>query len=465
MADILIVDDDLMMSETLTDMVERSGHGVVSAYTIGDGIAYIRARPFDVVFLDVHLPDGNGLEALPEIQAASSRPDVVIITGHGNPDGAELAIKNGAWDYIEKPISLKTVALVMQRVLQYREAKKETTPPRVLNRTGIVGGSDRMSWCMDLVAQAAASSISVLITGETGTGKEVIARAIHNNGARATSDFITVDCAALPPTIVESVLFGHEKGTFTGADRHREGLLKQADGGTLFLDEVGELPVEMQKAFLRVLQERSFRPLGSRHEIKSEFRLIAATNRNLEQMVELRQLREDLLYRLKAFTIELPPLRERKEDIKELTIHYNAKICDRYGIDTKGLAPEFMEALMAYGWPGNVREVINTLERVIAVARHEPTLYPIHLPVEIRVKLARSSVNASGDAPGHETVPGGEESAIRTFQAHKRISDQAYLLNLMKHTKHSIKEACRISNLSRSRLHALLKIHEISKFD
>jgi two-component system NtrC family response regulator len=465
MADILIIDDDPVTSETLTDMVKRSGHEAFSAYSISDGIAYIHSRPFDVVFLDVQLPDGNGLDALPEIQAAPSRPEVVIITGFGNPDGAELAIKNGAWDYIEKPISLKTVVLAMQRVLQYREAKKGTIKPRVLNRTSIIGSSDRMSWCMDLVAQAAASSINVLVTGETGTGKELIARAIHSNGARAASNFTTVDCASIPPTIMASVLFGHEKGAFTSADRPREGLLKQADGGTLFLDEVGELPIEIQKAFLRVLQERTFRPLGSSHEVKSDFRLIAATNRNLDQMVELKQFRHDLLYRLKAFTIELPSLRERKGDIKELTIHYNAKICDHYGIDTKGFSPEFIEALMAYEWPGNIREVINTLERVVAVARNEPTLYPIHLPVEIRVNLARSSLNAFGNSQRQDTVSGNDESNIQTFRAHKKIAERAYLLNLMKQANQSIKEACKNSNLSRSRLHALLKIHNISKFN
>jgi two-component system NtrC family response regulator len=464
MADILIVDDDLMTSETLTDMVKRSGHEAFAAYSIRHGVDYIKSRPFDIVFLDVHLPDGNGLEALPEIQAALSRPEVVIITGFGNPDGAELAIKNGAWDYIEKPISMKTAILAVQRVLQYREAKKGAIKTRVLNRAGIVGNSDRMSSCMDLVAQAAASNVNVLITGETGTGKELIARAIHINGARGANNFTTVDCASLPPTIVESVLFGHEKGTFTGADHHREGLLKQADGGTLFLDEVGELPLEIQKAFLRVLQERTVRPLGSRYEIRSDFRLIAATNRNLDQMVALNQFRQDLLYRLKAFTIEIPPLRDRKEDIKELTIHYNAKICDRYGIDTKGFSPEFMEALMAYEWPGNVREVINTLERVVAVARHEPTLYHIHLPVEIRVKLAQSSLNPNGSSTGQDMMPKNDAANIQTFQAYKKNAERAYLQNLMKEANHSIKEACKNSNLSRSRLHALLKIHNISKF-
>lgn len=465
MADILIIDDDLMTSETLTDMVKRSGHEAFYTYKLSDGIDYIHSRPFDVVFLDVQLPDGNGLDALPEIQSAPSRPEVVIITGFGNPDGAELAIKNGAWDYIEKPVSLKTVVLVMQRVLQYREAKKGTIRPRVLNHPSIIGSSDRMSWCMDLVAQAATSNINVLITGETGTGKELIARSIHSNGARATNIFTTVDCASLPPTIVESVLFGHEKGTFTGADRHREGLLKQADGGTLFLDEVGELPLEIQKSFLRVLQERTFRPLGSGCEIKSDFRLIAATNRNLDQMVELKQFRQDLLYRLKAFAIEVPPLRERKGDVKELTIHYNTKICDHYGIDTKGFSPEFIEALMAYEWPGNVRELINTLERVVAVARLEPTLYRMHLPLEIRVKLARSSLNALGNSPQQETVLSSDHSAMQTFHAHKKNAERIYLQDLMKNAKNSIKEACRISNLSRSRLHALLKIHNISKFD
>lgn len=241
--------------------------------------------------------------------------------------------------------------------------------------------------------------------------------------------------------------------------------MKQADGGTLFLDEVGELPLEMQKAFLRVLQERTFRPLGSKREIKSDFRLIAATNRNIDQMVRLKQFRQDLFYRLKAFAIELPPLRQRQEDIKELTMHYIVKICDRYGTEAKGFAPELIDALTAYDWPGNVRELINTLERIVAVARHEPMLYPKHLPVEIRVKVVRSSFKGVGESLSEDMPLHTGEPGDRSFHAYKKNAERTYLLNLMSEAKYSIKEACMISKLSRSRLHALLKIHNLSRPD
>ncbi len=208
--------------------------------------------------------------------------------------------------------------------------------------------------------------MNVLLTGETGTGKEVFARAIHENSARAEHNFVVVDCTALPATLVESVLFGHEKGAFTGADRAQAGLIKQAHSGTLFLDEIGELPLAVQKAFLRVLQEHRFRPVGAKREVESNFRLIAATNRNLEKMVQDGTFRSDLLFRVRTLTVELPPLSARKEDIKELAMYHMARVCERYQIGTKGFSPEFFDALMAYEWPGNVRELVNAMERAVS---------------------------------------------------------------------------------------------------
>ena len=256
----------------------------------------------------------------------------------------------------------------------------------------MVGNCAAIRKCLDIMAEAAQSDASVLIVGETGTGKEVCARAIHDNGPMAARNFVVVDCASLPDTLVESVLFGHEKGAFTGADRSQEGLIRQAHGGTLFLDEIGELPFGLQKTFLRVLQERRFRPVGGKWEVESNFRLVAATNRDLGKLAAEGYFRTDLLFRLTAFTIELPALRERRDDIRDLAVYYMMKICERYTIGTKGFSPEFLEALRAYEWPGNVRELINAMERAIASARHEPTLYPNHLPTEIRAKIARSSV-------------------------------------------------------------------------
>ncbi|HPB38825.1 MAG TPA: sigma-54 dependent transcriptional regulator, partial [Syntrophorhabdus sp.] len=329
MADILIIDDDRDVSDMLVEMVTRMSHRPESSFTLKDARQKILANDYDVIFLDVRLPDGNGLDILPLIKDMSSVPEVIIITGHGDSDSAELAMKSGVWDFIQKPCSLSSMRLVLTRAIQYREKKGlATKPPVLLKKDNIIGNSPSLRACFDLVAQAAQSDINVLITGETGTGKELFARAIHDNSQRADKSFIVVDCAAMPDNLVESTLFGHEKGAFTGADRSREGLIKLAHRGTLFLDEIGELPPLIQKSFLRVLQEHRFRPIGSSGEEQSDFRLIAATNRKLDRMVANGQFRTDLLFRIQALTIELPPLRERKEDIKELTIHYLRKFCE-----------------------------------------------------------------------------------------------------------------------------------------
>ena len=395
MANILIVDDDKAICESLADFIKPMGHNVAYVFRLKEGMEKINTAAFDLVFLDVRLPDGSGLEKLPTIREAASSPEVIIITGEGDPDGAELAIKSGCWDYIQKPLSPKKVALSLKQVLQYREEKTRKKPPLVLKREGIIGHSARLQHYLEIVAKAATTDANVLITGSTGTGKELFARAIHENSPRSDEAFVVVDCAALPQTLIESMLFGHQKGAFTGADKSRQGLIKEADGGTLFLDEVAELPMTVQGTFLRVFQERRFRPVGSRHEYRRDFRLISATNRDISQMAQTGTFRNDLLFRLRAIVIDLPPLRDRTEDIKDLAFHYMAKFCDRFGIGTKGFSPEFLEALMNYSWPGNVRELITAIERVLTIARDEHTLFPIHLPTHIRSQLARASVEPS----------------------------------------------------------------------
>ncbi|MCX5919583.1 MAG: sigma-54 dependent transcriptional regulator [Deltaproteobacteria bacterium] len=464
MAHILIIDDDRLICETISNLVNRLGHQASCAFNLQDGLAAAFSGSFDLVFLDVRLPDGDGLEALPRIQAASSLPEVIIMTGYGDPNGAELAIRHGAWDYIQKPATLDTLTLQLMRALQYREEKKGGQERVALKREGILGHSPKMQACLDLVAQVASSEATVLITGETGTGKELFALAIHKNSRRADRNFVVVDCAALPETLVESILFGHEKGAYTGADRAREGLVLQADGGTLFLDEVGELPLSVQRSFLRVLQERQFRPVGGKTEVKSDFRLIAASNRNLDEMVRQNQFREDLLFRLRAFTIDLPPLRERKEDLRDLVSYYTAELCQRFGIEPKEFSPEFLDLLSAYPWSGNVRELINALERSLISARYERVLFPQHLPTHIRVQLVRSSLEDKGPeespaSPSPQSFPPIHEIRTRVLEE----AEKKYLHDLLSFTRGNISEACRISGLSRSRFYLLLKKHKISK--
>jgi two-component system NtrC family response regulator len=463
MATILIIDDDPLMAESLGRVVGKIGHGVIKATTIAEALKAVRSHEVDIAFCDVHMPDGSGLDILPDIRVAPSAPEVIIITGFGDPDGAELAIKKGAWDYVEKPISVKDVTLSIERALQYREKKKAAVKPVALKTEGIVGKAPKLTSCFDVLAQAAGSDANVLITGETGTGKELFALSIHRNSARAGRNFVVVDCAALPETLVESTLFGHLRGAFTGADKPREGLIKQADGGTVFLDEVGELPASIQKSFLRVLQERRFRPVGGGQEVSSDFRLIAATNRRLEDMVKSGGFREDLLFRLRTIVLDLPPLREAKEDIKDLVVHYVLKFCEQYEIPMKSFSPEFHDVLVAYDWPGNVRELIQALEKAIVSAKEEPVLFPRHLPEHIRVHLARASVlrkrtpSSPAKAPGD--IATGSLAAYREAGLARLEAD--YLETLMRKTSGDISEACRISELSRSRLYALLKRHRI----
>lgn len=468
MAKILIIDDDLGVCLALGSLSERMGQQGVSAHTLTEGLGKVSTAGFDIVFLDIHLPDGNGLEALPKIKGSPSSPEVIIITGEGDPDSAELAIKSGAWDYLQKPLSKEAITLSLNRVLQYRKEKEAKKLPVSLKLEGIIGGSPKMRQCFDLIARAGDSESNVLITGETGTGKELFAKALHENSRRAGNKLVVVDCAALPATLIESSLFGHEKGAFTGALRSEEGLIKMADGGTLFLDEVGELGLGLQKPFLRVLQERRYRPVGGRKELPSDFRLISATNKDLDQMAGSGRFRKDLLYRLAAITIEIPPLRERLEDIAALTLHHLMRICNKYRMEIKGFSPEFLEVLCGYGWPGNVRELINVLEESINKARHEPTLIPQHLPNRIRIQVARSSAGPGKASSDPENSPGDPSpGAIPEYGTFRDTvladAEKKYFQDLVESTRGDVPKACRISGLGRSRLYALLKKHAISR--
>ncbi|HEY6007918.1 MAG TPA: sigma-54 dependent transcriptional regulator, partial [Geobacteraceae bacterium] len=345
--------------------------------------------------------------------------------------------------------------------IQYRKQKQAGCGGGdvVLRREGIVGCSARLEECLQQVGQAAASDASVLIVGETGTGKELFARAVHQNSRRCGGNFVVVDCAALPETLIESTLFGHEKGVFTGADHAREGLVLQASGGTLFLDEIGEMPLALQRAFLRVLQEHSFRPLGSNREQESNFRLVAATNRNLEEMVTSERFRGDLLFRLRSFVIELPTLRDRPEDLKPLARHYTDQICEHGGIPSKGFSPEFLKTLASYRWPGNVRELVNALERTIAAARFEPILFPKHLPIQLRIEVAQAAMKKEAFV-AQDATPAGHRHLPRLQEFRDTLWDEAekqYLQDLMALSDNDVGEACRVSGLSPSRLYALLK--------
>jgi len=334
MVKVLIIDDDQTICNMLTEIIDHLGYKANSVNTLIDGFNELNKCDYDVVLLDVRLPDGNGFDAIPEIRSFQNSPEVIVITAFGDPDSAETAIRSGAWDYIQKPLSPKRIMLPIKRILKYR-SDLITTQKRVLSLKldGIVGSSSKMKACIDTLMQAANSDANVLINGNTGTGKELFARAIHMNSSRSEGNFVVVDCASLPETLVESSLFGYEKGAFTGAEKHHIGLIKQADGGTLFLDEIGELPFSIQKSFLRVLQERKYRPIGSKKEEKSNFRLLAASNRDLDEMVSQNQFKDALLYRIKTIVLELPPLKDRLEDLPELIQYHIRRICSNYNME------------------------------------------------------------------------------------------------------------------------------------
>lgn len=462
MAEILVVDDDNILAKMLVKQLVRKGYHATSAPNLNEGVHKARDGNFDVVFLDVQLPDGNGLEQIGQFTKTASQPEIIIMTGQGEVDGARTAIQCGAWSYLEKPNILRDLLLPLTRALQYREEKKKINiHPVALKRDHIVGKAPCLANCLDQVAQAAMTDASVLVTGETGTGKELFARAIHENSRRAHKGFVVVDCAALPESLIESILFGHAKGAFTGADKSMSGLIAMADGGTLFLDEVGELSESIQKKFLRVLQERQYRVVGGIAEVHSDFRLISATNRSLDQAVERGQFRGDLLYRLRSTTIVLPPLRDRKEDIKGLTLHFLTRLCDRYKMEHKAVTDEFLDHLIAYDWPGNVRELQHTLEHVFAGTVHHSTLYAFHLPEHFRVRKTVEGMKDGKVRPWR--VSSNDVKATpepwRTFKARM---EREYLEILLGSSNGSIPEACAISGLSRARLYQLIRQHGVT---
>lgn len=451
MAKILIIDDDEGMTYTLSRLIETEGHHHETAGTLKEGKRKADTDEFDLILLDVQLPDGNGLDMIPPLQQLDYSPEIIIITAYGDPGGAELALKYGVWDYIEKPSGINRMRLPVIRALQYRNEQlpKET---RQIDRTGIIGNSPATLRSIHRMQMAAESTANILITGETGTGKELFAGKIHQNSACSGGPFVTVDCTNLPETLFESILFGHAKGAFTGADHEQTGLIKQADGGTLFLDEIGELPRGMQKRFLRVLQEQSYRPVGKKTEEASQFRLIVATNRDLELMVRKGEFRNDLLYRIKTLTLELPPLRKRLQDIPEIVHSHMETLCRKYQLDMKTCSPEFLDLLATHDWPGNVRELLNTIESSFNEAVNSPVLYPNHLPTELRIKIKSASLLNSGL----------KRDAFPELAPLLEKIKKEYLQNLMKHTGGDIKTACRISGLSRSSLYDQLKRFNIN---
>lgn len=396
---VLIIDDDPTFRDLLSGHVVKMGHLVETAPSLSEGLDMVTTFKPELVFLDVNLPDGNGLQAISGIRNSPNQPEVIIVTAEGEKDSAVLAIRNGAWDYLQKGRSLDVIVIPLKNALEYRKERLLKERTRSLDRRGILGESTAIKKCLDIVAEAAGDDGNVLISGETGTGKELFAEAIHANSRRKGGSFVIVDCAAMPENLVESLLFGHKKGSFTGADSDKTGLIYHANGGTLFLDEVGEMPLSIQKVFLRVLQERKFRPVGSDRETMSDFRLVAATNRNLDNDVEERKFRKDLLFRLRTHSIVLPPLRERGEDTMLIARNFIENECRRRGIPQKIFSEDFEACIAAYDWPGNVRELIHVMEKALSTGNDYKKLYPTHLPPQVRAQAIRETIEDKYNVP------------------------------------------------------------------
>lgn len=464
-ATVLIIDDNYSLCDSLSKAIMKKGHYAIHAQTLSKGLKISRKENPDVIFLDVNLPDGNGLEKLPLFQEGPTTPEIIIITGDAKVVGAKQAIEKGAWDYVQKGASIYELLLPLERALQFRTERIAASRPISLKREGIIGESQPILNCLNSVAHAATSDLPVLIDGETGTGKELFAWAIHANSPRSNKGFVVVDCASLPESLVESMLFGYESGAFTGAIRRTEGLIKEADGGTLFLDEIGEMPSCIQKSFLRVLQERSYKRIGGVSVLHSDFRIIAATNRNMDLMVKEGNFRQDLMFRLSAINIQLPHLRERVNDIELLTLmRLNQLASGQSGI-RKGFTEEFIHYLYSYDWPGNVRELLNALDLAVINSGEAPTLYHYDLPANIRSKVLETILTENTcDIPELESIVSTD---LGTYKHEKEKSmaqfNESYLKRLMANSQGNIDSACEMSGLSKPRLYQLLRQHGITR--
>jgi two-component system, NtrC family, response regulator AtoC len=392
----LIVDDHEATASALAALVRGEDFEVAVATNLGAARAHLAAEPVDVVLLDLKLPDGQGLSLLDAVEATSTAPSVVLMTGEASLDSAVEALRRGVTDYLTKPIDLKRLRSILQEVAQTSGLAREIGDLRAQSATSqkfghIIGASAPMRAMFDLLARIAPSSASVLITGDSGTGKEVVARTIHDLSRRRHGPFVAINCGAISPTLMESELFGHERGAFTGAERRHAGLFERATKGTLFLDEITEMALDLQVKLLRVLETGVVRRVGSETTIDVDVRILAATNRSPDEAVQKGKLREDLYYRLKVFQVYMPPLRDRTDDIPPLVDHFLAQLAEKEG-ETKTMTAEAMEKLRAYAWPGNVRELRNAVHSGFVLADGTITLQC--LPPEV---VSGSPVSYDGE--------------------------------------------------------------------
>ncbi len=414
---VLIVDDDADHADALADSLEVEGHRCQQAHSGRDALARLGEETFDAVLTDLVMPDLSGIEVLKE--ARNVQPDcaVLLVTGHESLETAVDAMRHGASDYLVKPVQIAELRARLSRAVETTRLKRENVElQRQLDKRfgfeGILGSSPPMQRLFEILGQISSTNVTVLILGESGTGKELVARAIHTNSPRAKQPFVAVNCAALSEGLIESELFGHVKGAFTGAVAHKEGRIVYADSGTLFLDEVGDMPLATQAKLLRALETREVTPVGGNTTRKVDIRLVAATHRDLRAMVKAQTFREDLLYRLQVVTVELPPLRDRKSDLPLLIDHFVHELAAHHKRKVRGISPEARTLLGRYDWPGNVRELRNVVENMVLLSRHE-ILAGEDVPEQVRTSELPAARAADGFQLAGRSLEEVERELIR----------------------------------------------------
>jgi two-component system, NtrC family, nitrogen regulation response regulator NtrX len=456
---ILVIDDEAAIRESLRMILEYEDYQFSGAGSGQDAIAAVQRERPDLVLLDIKMPGMDGMEVLRKLRALDETLPVVMISGHGTTATAVEAIRSGAIDFLDKPLSSERVIVTLQNALRQSELRSENRELKLAmeSKYEIVGESPTLNKVLDAVRRAAPTNATVLLLGESGVGKELVARTIHRNSPRAGQRFVQVNCAAIPEELIESELFGHEKGSFTGATEKQLGKFEQADRGTIFLDEVGDMSPKTQAKVLRVLQEQEVERLGSARTIKVDVRVIAATNKNLEEAITRGEFREDLFFRLNVIPIVVPPLRERRDDIPALVQHFARRTSDEHNLKPKRFDAAAMDALRHYRWRGNIRELRNTIERLMIMTPTD-VIRPADLPAEIL-----NSEPAPARAASSETEGAEPKAAPGTLREFKDASERAYLVQKLRENQWNISKTAEVIDTPRSNLYKKLEQYGIKQ--
>jgi two-component system nitrogen regulation response regulator NtrX len=461
---ILVIDDDAGIRESLKMTLEYDGYDVAGAATGQEGLALVEREAPDLVLLDVKMPGMDGLDVLTRLHSMYAALPVVMISAHGTPSSAVEAIRKGALDFLEKPFeSTDRLRVTIQNALEQARLRDENRSLKkaVEVRHQMIGESAGLSQVMAAIGRAAPTNATVLIQGESGVGKELVARTIHRNSLRSRERFVQVNCAAIPEELIESELFGHEKGSFTGATEKQVGKFEQADKGTIFLDEIGDMSAKTQAKVLRVLQEGEVERLGSARMIKVDVRVIAATNKNLEEEIEKGHFRDDLYFRLAVIPIYVPPLRERPEDIPQLVRHFMEHFSRENNVRLKRITPAALEALQRHRWKGNIRELQNTVERVIIMTGSD-VIDVADLPENVRSPAAAGGATAkSAEALSAASQSG--DTKVGTLREFKDSAERAFLVAKLRESGWNISKTAEVIDTPRSNLYKKLEQYQISQ--